>query len=313
MKIGLCDVDGHNFPNLPLMKLAAYHKQRGDTVGWWMPLEEYDVVYKSKVFTFTQDIEYLPRADLVIEGGTGYGRKEVLPDEIEHITPDYSIYPQFKEAYGFLTRGCPRGCAFCIVADKEGRKSHKVADLGEFWTGQREIKLLDPNLLACKEREDLLRQLIASGALVDFTQGLDVRFVNRDNVELLKQVRVRNIHFAWDNPKEDLRENFAEVKRALELDERKMTVYTLTNFNSTLEEDLMRIYTLRDLGFTPYVMIYNKGDFVRSCGRLKPMAELLQTFTPEQIEHFKTVKRLQGWVNNKRIFRTVERFEDCKR
>lgn len=285
MKVGLIDVDSHHFPNLALMKISAYHKRRGDDVDWWVALEQYDVVYKSKVFTFTPDIEYSPMADLVVEGGTGYGSAKVLPEEIEHITPDYSIYPQFKEAYGFLTRGCPRGCPFCIVADKEGRASRKVADLNEFWSGQREIKLLDPNLLACKEHEALLMQLIDSGAWVDFTQGLDIRLVTKENIELLTRVKVKNIHFAWDNPQQDLLEHFRGFKELSGIDYRKLGVYVLTNFNSTLEEDLHRVYTLRDLGYSPYVMIYDKPHAPRE------------------------IRNLQRWCNNRRIFRAQPDFQ----
>ena len=157
MKIGLIDVDGHNFPNLPLMKISAYHKQCGDKVEWVNLFEHYDRVYMSKVFTFTPDFEYCINADEIIKGGTGYDLHNKLPTEIENIYPDYSIYPEYNEAYGFLTRGCPRNCDFCIVGTKEGLCSRKVANLDYFWNGQKVIKLLDPNLLACKEHIDLLQ------------------------------------------------------------------------------------------------------------------------------------------------------------
>jgi len=123
-------------------------------------------------------------ADQVIQGGTGYGPGgKDLPYEIEHIRPDYFLYPRFLgTAYGFLSRGCPRNCGFCIVSGKEGRRSVKVADLFEFWRGEDEIKLLDPNLLACPDHEVLLEQLADSRALVDFTQGLDIRLTSPDNI-----------------------------------------------------------------------------------------------------------------------------------
>ncbi len=187
MKIGLIDVDGHNFPNLPLMKLSAWHKAQGDTVEWYEPfkglIEEYDKVYMSKVFSFTPDYTDPIYAKEIERGGTGYcieieNGKEVfkpeknknLPDEIEHIYPDYSIYPEETKdtAYGFLTRGCPRGCGFCHVAPKEGQCSRKVADLSEFWRGQKKIILCDPNILACKDHLQLLQQLADSGARVSF-------------------------------------------------------------------------------------------------------------------------------------------------
>ena len=144
MRIGLIDVDGHNFPNLPLMKLSAWHKARGDTVEWYEPLfsGHMDKVYMSKVFTFTPDYQYFVDADVIEKGGTGYfypdGGKP-LDEEVEHIYPDYSLYPELTKdtAYGFMTRGCPRGCDFCIVGKKEGKCSVKVADLKDFWDGQK--------------------------------------------------------------------------------------------------------------------------------------------------------------------------------
>lgn len=159
-RIGLIDVDGHNYPNLPLMKISAWHKQRGDTVEWYEPLlhgfpkKPLDRVYMSKVFSFSHDYEYYVNAEKIIRGGSGYAiqtidgkevfdkRKDTdLPDYIEHIYPDYSLYPeQTKDtAFGFLTRGCPRGCAFCHVEQKEGKRSYKVADLSEFWRGQKKF------------------------------------------------------------------------------------------------------------------------------------------------------------------------------
>ncbi len=140
MKVGLIDVDSHHFPNLVLMKISAYHKTRGDDVRWAIPLEHYDVVYQSKVFddTYSSDIDWQPNADRIVKGGTGYGLDNKLSDEIEHIYPDYSIYPELTKdtAYGFLTRGCPRHYGFCIVGGKEGLRSAKVADLSEFWRGR---------------------------------------------------------------------------------------------------------------------------------------------------------------------------------
>ena len=173
MKVGLINVDGHHFPNIPLMKLSAWHKAHGDTVEWYEPLlsGHLDRVYVSKVFSFTEDYPYHIWADEVIKGGTGYCietvnrmeqyRKEKdmrLPDEIEHICPDYSLYPELcsDTAYGFLTRGCPRECKFCHVGVKEGACSVKVSDLSEFWHGQKKIVLCDPNLIACREWRPLL-------------------------------------------------------------------------------------------------------------------------------------------------------------
>ena len=141
LKIGLIDVDGHNYPNLALMKISAWHKAHGDTVEWWWGFGHYDRVYMSKVFdeTYSPDIPEPMNAKEIVKGGTGYGLSNALPFEIEHMYPDYSLYPEGTKdtAYGFLTRGCPNACPFCIVSGNEGRISKKVADLTEWWKGRR--------------------------------------------------------------------------------------------------------------------------------------------------------------------------------
>lgn len=308
MRVGLIDVDGHNYPNLPLMKLSAWHKAAGDTVDWYEPLRawaegKYDVVYMSKVFSFTPDYEYPIYADRVEKGGSGYcievkdGREtynsakdKQLPEEIEHIYPDYSIYGITDTAYGFLSRGCPRGCNFCHVAAKEGQRAHKVANLQEFWNGQKKIVIMDANILACCEWADLLQQLADSKALIDINQGLDIRLITAEKAEAIKKLRVDHVHFAWDRyeDKDKIIPKLREFKEVTGWTARKASVYVLTNYDTTIEQDLERIYTLRELGYDAYVMIYNK-----------------ESTTPQD-----DVRRLQRWVNNKIIFKTVKRFED---
>lgn len=335
MKIGLIDVDGHNFPNIPLMKISAWHKAQGHHVEWYDPMfsGHMDKVYMSKVFSFTPDYIYPIDADEIIQGGSGYcitlvDGKEVfdkskdinLPHEIEHIYPDYSLYGITDTAYGFLSRGCPRGCDFCHVEAKEGRRTYKVADLSEFWNGQKNIVLCDPNILACKQWKDLLQQLIDSKAWVDINQGLDIRLMTEEKAEMLKQIKLKNIHFAWDRyqDKDKILPKFKMFKEITGIDYRKLGVFVLCNFDTMIEQDLERIYTLRDLGFSPYVMLYNKDGFVDydkngKPMRLKPIIDLRKKYTLQQIEHFKTCWAIQGWVNNRIIFAKCKTFEEYKR
>lgn len=298
MKIGLIDVDSHNFPNLPLMKISAWHKQQGNQVEWYSPLfsGHMDKVYISKVFTFTEDYQYHIDADEIVKGGTGYfypGGGVQLPYEIEHIYPDYSLYPQFKDtAFGFLTRGCPRGCDFCIVGKKEGLNSHKVADLSEFWNGQKNIELCDPNMFACKDWKELSQQLIDSKAWINFNQGCDIRVMTKEKAEMIKQMKIKTIHFAWDRweDKKMIIPKFKQFKEITQWDKRKLTVYVLCNFNTTHEQDLERIYTLRELGYWPYVMVYEK----------------------EKLPKGHITRKLQRWVNNRYIFESTPMFDDYR-
>lgn len=316
MRIGLVDVDGHNFPSIPLMKLSAWHKQQGDTVEWYDQLfhstgKPFDKVYMSKVFSFTPDFPYYVNAKEVIKGGSGYcirlengkeiydtAKDKLLPSDIETIYPDYSIYYDIisevkNTAYGFLTRGCPRGCEYCHVGCKEGRKSYKVADLGTFWHGQKNIVLLDPNITACRDWKPLFQQLIDSNAWIDFSQGLDIRLMDKEKIKMLRQMKIKQVHFAWDRyeDKKEIVPKFKEFKEITGWDKRKLPVYVLINFNTTIEQDLDRIYTLRDLGYWPYVMVYNK----------------------ENTKPGDTVRRMQRWVNMRSVFEKVKRFEDYKR
>ena len=311
MRIGLIDVDGHNFPNLPLMKISSWHKKNGDQVEWYLPFfglcEEYDIVYASKVFSFSPDYDAPIYAKEIRRGGTGYcitneNGKEIfhkeqnknLPDEIEHIYPDYSLYPeQTKDtAYGFLTRGCPRGCSFCIVKEKEGLCSRKVADLSEFWNGQRNIELLDPNILACKDWKELLQQLIDSKAKINFNQGLDIRMMTDEKAEMLAQIPIKAIHFAWDRyeDKEIIQPKFKMFRNKTTIRNKELIVYCIVGDRERkiLDSDLERIYWLRDNGYAPYVMIYNKDSLPRG----------------------HDLRKLQRWVNNRYVFWKTDTFED---
>ena len=307
MKIGLIDVDGHNFPNLALMRISAYHKRKGDEVEWWWTdFVHYDIVYMSKVFSdsYSPDVPEPLNADKVIKSGTGYaislvGGKEVydkskdpdLPPEIERMFPDYSIYPQYNFAVAMTSRGCPRGCSFCHVAAKEGKCAVKVANVFDFWSGQNLIKVLDPNITALpqKDKRDLFQQYIDTKAQIDFTQGIDIRLISDSDIEMLNRMKLKNVHFAWDNPKDDLAPKFKMWAEKFRRNSNIGMVYCLTNFNSTMEENLYRIYTLRDLGYDPYVMVYDK-----------PHAP-------------KEIKALQRWCNNKLIFKSCPKFEDYDR
>lgn len=192
-----------------------------------------------------------------------------------------------------MTRGCPRNCPFCIVGKKEGRKVHTVALLEEFWNRQKNIVLLDPNPIAVMDWKFNLMQLRDSLALVEFNQGIDIRMMTEEKAEYLKMIRVKSVHFAWDRyeDKDMILPKLQYFKGITGWHRSKLVVYVLTNYDTTLEQDLERIYTLKRLGYSPDVRIYEKY----------------------RLPEYHILKKLQRYVNSPMIFNTVDRFEDYER
>lgn len=328
MKVGIIDADMmwterkrnifgnvRVFPNIVCMKIAAYHRNAGDSVEWYNGIEKYDRVYISRVFTATPMNMEVVQADEVFYGGSGFNitmndGKEVfgepakiagwtywneLPHEIEHVMPCYDMYPHVKgTAYGFLSRGCPRGCSFCHVAAKEGRRAYKVADLNEWWDGQKDIMICDPNILACREWRDLLAQLADSKANVEINQGFDARLLTDEKVQYLNAIKLKNVHFAWDRYEEKdavLRglRLFADGDTNGVVKGGRNCVFVLCNYDTTMDQDLERIYTLRDMGYLPYVMVYDAQH------------------APKQI------KMMKRWCNLRKAFKACPSFDDYKK
>ena len=219
MKIGLHDAEkeylkNKSFPNYALMKISAWHKAKGDIVEWWNPLYGYDRVYSSKVFDFTPVNSYLPED--AIRGGTGYRDipidKALLP-EIDDMFPDYSIYPECDYAIGYLTRGCPNNCRWCVVPRKEGqiRAYRTWQDLVRQDTDK--LILMDNNILSCNYGIEQLKSLIGSGYKIDLNQGMDARLVIEDVADILSRLSwIRFIRFSCDQ-----KSQIVPVKRTVDL------------------------------------------------------------------------------------------------
>lgn len=289
--IGLLAVDS-NFPNLALMKLSAYHKKLGDLVEWYNPLNTYDRVYMAKVFSFTPDYGYYINSKEIIKGGTGYSLTQTLPNEVEFLQPDYSIYPSVdnKTAYGFLTRGCPNKCKWCVVPKKEGAVKPYM-DVEEIAVDKRtNLVLMDNNILASDYGLEQIEKIIKLGLRVDFNQALDARLVTTEVAKLLAKVKWLNyIRFGCDTTRQ-----IQECERACELIDGfgYKKEYFLYCILMDFEESFKRVNYWRSKGF-----------------RLLPHCQPFRDVNnPRQIIP-QWQKDLARWADRKEIYKTIE-FKD---
>lgn len=281
MNISLHAVDS-KIPNIALMKLSTYHKNKGDSVKLWEPLfDNPDILYVSKVFDFTPDLDWWPDCE-IIKGGTGYDRNAKLTEEQDHSFPDYDLFG-CEYALGRITRGCARCCPWCVVPGMDGTKTFKAYDLEEWYSGQKHIRFLDDNILALPDVFCETAEKIPAGVSAEF-DALDIRFVTDDTAKALASIKRKRdgvLHFAWDDER---CEKYIEpgIKRLEKagIKPRYLMFYTLIGYNTTPEYDLYRAERLRSLGVYPYAMPFNKSD-------------------PYQ-------KRFARWVNHKAIFKTVK-------
>lgn len=283
MRIGIVDVDSHHFPNFALMRVAAFHKAKGDVVEHAAPLfGRYDRVYQSKIFTFSSDVSDFDGKSEVVRGGTGYDIKSRLPAEIERSTEmDYTLYPQHPFSLQFFSRGCIRQCPFCLVHEKEG-SIHPVEPVQLNPRGKW-IEVLDNNFFANPEWRTAIDFLIKTEQPVNL-HGVDIRIMNEEQAYWLDKLRLKRscIHIAWDLPDIDLTAKLREVIRYIR--PWKLTCYILVGFNSSVEQDLYRIERCRELGIKPFVMPYR--DFENKSQPSQYARDLAQYVNKPQI--FKT-------------------------
>src|SRR5690554_6880496 len=276
--IGLLDLDG-KMPIIPLMKIKNKYKEQAD---WFNPMFKYEKVYVSKLFDFTPDFKYPINAKEVIKGGTGYNLKSKLPEEIENQDLDYSIYPNCNYSMQFFSRGCIRNCPFCVVRQKEGYikpvEPMNLNPKGEW------IEVLDNNFFANPEWKSAIQQLLKWDQPVNF-HGIDARILTEEQAYFLNQLKhKKQIHIAWDNPKDNLVPRLKEITKWIK--PYKLMCYVLIGYWSNPEEDLYRVEKLRELKIDPFVMPYDKSD-------------------PYQ-------RNFARWVNHKAIWKTVK-WEDYRK
>ncbi len=294
MKIGLFDVDSHHFPNLPLMKISAYHKAKGDSVEFVSYFSNYDIIYKSKVFTYSPEDNFKINSKKIIRGGTGYLNYETkLPENIEHICPDYSLYKIDDKAYGFLTRGCPNKCPWCLVPIKEGKiKSH--ADIEEFLDNRKIAILLDNNVLASSYGLKQIEKIIDLKIKVDFNQGLDARIIaqNSDIAKLLSRVKwLRYLRMSCDTQSQmkHIEKATLMLRKYGTGPDKRFFIYVLVK--DDIEDALIRVNFLKGMDLKPFAQPYR--DF-----------ENKVKVTDEQ-------KEFSRWINVRNIFNKID-YENYK-
>lgn len=258
MNIGLHDADKENlskrrkiFPNYAIMKISAYHKSLGDNVEWWDKNKTYDRVYSSKVFGFTPENPDLPPD--TIRGGTGYGLFSDLPPEIDEMFPDYTLYPDCDYAIGYITRGCPNNCRWCIVPKKEG-KIHAYRDWHDLVRPDSDkLVLMDNNILACEYGIKQLESLIDSGYKIDLNQGMDARLVTDEIAQILSKLKwIRFLRFSCDTlPQIEAIHKTAELLGKYGIKPSKLFIYLLVT--SDIDNAAYRVEQLKTLrGLTIY-------------------------------------------------------------
>lgn len=296
-KIGIIDVDGHsNYPNLALMKISAFHKANGDNVEWYTPFaEKYDIVYMAKVFTFTNDYMFVfNNADCVVRGGTGYDYRTVLPTQIDRMQPDYTIYPHIDRhtAYGFLTRGCPNKCKWCVVPKKEGN-IYPYMDVDDIAIDNRHnLVLMDNNILAAGDYAmEQFEKIINSRYRVDFNQGLDARLVDDEAAKMLAKMRwISSIRFGCDTPTQ-----IVEVEKAISL---------IDQYSANPKHYFLYTIITKDMNES-----YERISHFRRNKRIRVQAQPYRDLDNSKQVLPQWQKDMARWANRKEIFKTVD-FKD---
>lgn len=289
MIVRLIDVDS-KIPNLALMKISSYHKKLGDNVDFYNPLfdQDIDLLYVSKIFTFSSMPLYLPQKCKIIYGGTGYDISKKLPEEIENeIDLDYSLYSDCDYSIIFTTRGCIRNCKFCLVRQKEGL-IHDVS-ICNLNKNSKFIKILDNNFFASDSWKHRLSILKSYNQPLEFNQGIDLRILNEEMCIELSKCKIKQIYCAFDNYKDK-----AIVVEKIKLLSKyikpyKITCYVLVGFETKEinEKDLERVEILRSLKVNPFAMGYID-------------------FNDKYYQKSKSVKDFCRWVNRKELFKSCK-------
>ena len=299
MRVRLTQIDG-KLPNLALMKLAHWHKSRGDEIVFTREAArdlfegDYDRVYGSAIFKFSA-----PKLDrfraawpTAIVGGTGTDSQDTVEGLLggEYEQYDYSPYPTFLPSIGFTQRGCRLSCKFCVVPTKEG-KPRSVNSIDAIWRGNphpKKLHLLDNDFFGQPEEQWRARvaEIRDGGFKVCFNQGINVRHLSPSAAEALASVEYRDdgfserrLYTAWDNLKdEEIFFRGVDMLEAAGVPAKHLRAYMLVGFDKreTWERIWHRFNRMVDRGIEPFPMVFD-------CRATDP-------------QRYRVLKQFQRWV-----------------
>lgn len=305
------------YPPLGLLKLAAYHRQRGDLVRLVNGISpggfEPNVIYLTSLFTYAWEsvhevIKFYSaryvRARVIVGGiyaslcsdhleesfGSRIEIYKGLIPEIDELLPDYSLVPGWKTSILFSSRGCIRKCPFCSVNQLEPKFEPRKSIRHLLYPGHNKVILWDNNMLASPYWRDIFDELEESGLAVDFNQGLDARLLAEETALRLRRLRVSIVRLAYDTKKikNSLRRAINLLKE-VGISGRNIIVYCLYGYLDKPEDFLDRLRDLTDWGVVAYPMRYQP---------LEPCVKdsyISQNWTKEQLEMIAKARRVIGY------------------
>lgn len=267
-QVVLYDIDS-KIPNLALMKISSYYKRLGyeAVLSKKIELIPGTKYYASTIFHTPNSLAKVAHlqnlyGDHIDIGGSGLNLNKRLPPAIETCFPDYSLYPSANSAIGFITRGCNKRCDFCLVPAKEGQL-RKVASFDDFVrTNQKNVILLDDNLLSYYDSDAILREIAARRYFVNFSQSLDITYLTETTQRLLLNVNSSNSRFTKRmfyfscNDTDTVKEFYDKEKLLRTFGDDLVSVICMYGFNSHLSDDYQVLRMLQKIRLLPFLQEY---------------------------------------------------------
>ncbi len=247
--------------NLALMKLSAWHKQRGDEVTLNMPIMPCDKSYASILFEhninkYNADeyggIAYVGRFERGIQRERTE-KRNILVSYINDCVPDYDLF-HLDYSLGFTFRPCFRKCDFCKVWKIDDVDNRHLSIFSFHNTRFTKICLLNNNTFFDPQWKETFEEIWDAKLTVIDENGYDLRLMDEEKADALRKTKFDGkIHYAWDLMKDE-----KKILEGLKIAP-KGTVYVLIGFDTTEEEDIYRVQKIVEHGFDPYIMPYHQN------------------------------------------------------